>query len=170
MSAWQVPGRKSAGPDHESACYNMIKTLIIEDEQPAAERLARMLVAIEPSIEILDMLDSVEASVRWLDANPRPDLIMLDIQLADGLSFDIFKQTRVDSFVIFTTAYDEYAIKAFELNSIDFLLKPVDRSKFEQSPSQKLGSKGIDHKVKIALDRIVKRCRQSGRRSVRAIN
>lgn len=92
-----------------------------------------MLTEIEPSVEILDTLDSVEASVRWLEGNPPPDLIMLDIQLADGVSFDIFKQTRVSSFVIFTTAYDEYAIRAFELNSIDYLLKPVDRGKLEQS-------------------------------------
>jgi DNA-binding LytR/AlgR family response regulator len=111
----------------------MIKTLIIEDEEPAALRLGKMLAAIEPFIEILDTLDSVEASVKWLDANPSPDLIMLDIQLADGLSFEIFKQVTVNSFVIFTTAYDEYAIKAFELNSIDYLLKPVDRTKLEQS-------------------------------------
>ncbi|MFC2112424.1 LytR/AlgR family response regulator transcription factor [Bacteroidota bacterium] len=111
----------------------MIRTLIIEDEQPAAERLSRMLIAIEPSIEILAMLDSVEASVKWLNENTRPDLIMLDIQLADGLSFDIFKKTTVDSFVIFTTAYDEYAIKAFELNSIDYLLKPIDKTKLEKS-------------------------------------
>ena len=111
----------------------MIKTLIIEDEEPAALRLGKMLTEIEPSIQILDTLDSIEASVRWLESNVCPDLIMLDIQLADGLSFDIFKKTTVNSFVIFTTAYDEYAIKAFELNSIDYLLKPVDRTKLEQS-------------------------------------
>ena len=111
----------------------MIKTLIIEDEEPAALRLGKLLAAIDPSIEILDALDSVEASVKWLKANPSPDLIMLDIQLADGLSFEIFKQVRVNSFVIFPTAYDEYAIKAFELNSIDYLLKPIDKGKLEQS-------------------------------------
>ena len=111
----------------------MIKTLIIEDEEPAALRLGKMLKEIEPSIEILDTLDSVEASLKWLECNESPDLIMLDIQLADGLSFDIFKHTAVNSFVIFTTAYDEYAIKAFELNSIDYLLKPVNRTKLEQS-------------------------------------
>ena len=114
----------------------MIKTLIIEDEEPAAQRLEKMLKSVEPSVEVLAVLDSVEASVRWLNGNPSPDLILLDIQLADGLSFDIFKKVRVDSFVIFTTAYDEYAIKAFELNSIDYLLKPVDRTKLEQSLSK----------------------------------
>jgi DNA-binding LytR/AlgR family response regulator len=114
----------------------MIKTLIIEDEEPAAQRLEKMLKAVEPSVEVLETIDSVEASVRWLKANPSPDLILLDIQLADGLSFDIFKKVRVDSFVIFTTAYDEYAIKAFELNSIDYLLKPVDKARLEQSMSK----------------------------------
>jgi DNA-binding LytR/AlgR family response regulator len=111
----------------------MIRTLIIEDEEPAARRLGKMLTGIEPSIEILETIDSVESSVKWLEENGSPDLIMLDIQLADGLSFEIFRKVSVNSFVIFTTAYDEYAIKAFELNSIDYLLKPVDRSRLEQS-------------------------------------
>ncbi len=111
----------------------MIRTLIIEDEEPAALRLGKMLTGIEPSVQILDTLDSVESSVRWLGENPSPDLIMLDIQLADGLSFDIFRQVDVESWVIFTTAYDEYAVRAFELNSIDYLLKPVSREKLEQS-------------------------------------
>ena len=90
-------------------CKPMIRTLIIEDEEPAALRLGNLLTGIDPSIQILETLDSVEASVSWLNKNRAPDLIMLDIQLADGLSFDIFKQTVVDSFVIFVTAYDEYA-------------------------------------------------------------
>jgi DNA-binding LytR/AlgR family response regulator len=107
----------------------MIRTLIIEDEAPAADRLGKMLREIEPSIEIVGTIESVSASVRWFENHPQPDLLMLDIQLADGLSFDIFKRITIDSFVIFTTAYDEYAIKAFELNSIDYLLKPVDRLK-----------------------------------------
>lgn len=111
----------------------MIRTLIIEDEQPAAERLSKLLREIEPDIRILAVLDSVEASVKWLSGNPSPELLMLDIQLADGLSFDIFKKVSIDSFVIFTTAYDKYAIKAFELNSIDYLLKPIDRGKLAAS-------------------------------------
>jgi DNA-binding LytR/AlgR family response regulator len=111
----------------------MIRTLIIEDEMPAAERLEKMLKSVEPSLEVLDILDSVEGSVNWFSENDPPDLLMLDIQLADGLSFDIFKKTSIDCFVIFTTAYDEYAIKAFELNSVDYLLKPVDREKLARS-------------------------------------
>ena len=107
----------------------MIRTLIIEDELPAARRLERMLVEADPHIQIMATLESVSSTVKWLRSNPPPDLIMLDIQLADGLSFEIFKKASIDSFVIFTTAYDEYAIKAFELNSIDYLLKPINKEK-----------------------------------------
>lgn len=111
----------------------MIRTLVIEDEEPAAARLVRLLGAVEPAIEVLDVIDSIETAVDWLQSHAHPDLIMLDIQLADGLSFDIFRKVRVDSHVIFTTAYDQYAIRAFELNSIDYLLKPVDRKKLAAS-------------------------------------
>ncbi len=111
----------------------MIRTLIIEDEQAAAERLEKMLLRIEPAISIVGRLDSVEASVKWLQQNPLPDLLLLDIQLGDGLSFDIFRQVKLDCFVIFTTAYDAYALKAFELNSIDYLLKPIDELKLKLS-------------------------------------
>ena len=111
----------------------MIRTLIIEDEEPAASRLGKMMTEIDPSIQIIGIQDSVEGSVQWFSQNPPPDLLMLDIQLADGLSFDIFKKTHIESFVIFTTVFDEYAIKAFELNSIDYLLKPVDRQKLAGS-------------------------------------
>ena len=111
----------------------MIRTLIIEDEEPAANRLEKLLRETNPDIEIVEKLDSIESSVRWLSSNTPPELIMLDIQLADGLSFEIFKKIKVDSFIIFTTAYDEYAIKAFELNSIDYLLKPVNKEKLAAS-------------------------------------
>lgn len=111
----------------------MIRTLIIEDESPAAARLEKMLLEIDPEIEILDKLDTVDAAVSWFENNTQPDLLMLDIQLADGLSFDIFRRVQVQSFVIFTTAFDEYAIKAFELNSIDYLLKPINRTRLEIS-------------------------------------
>jgi DNA-binding LytR/AlgR family response regulator len=111
----------------------MIRTLIVEDEAPAAARLAKLLKEIEPDAQVLDIIDSVEGAVKWLRENEHPDLLMLDIQLADGLSFDIFRKENIDSFVIFTTAYDEYAIKAFELNSIDYLLKPVDRDRLRNS-------------------------------------
>ena len=111
----------------------MIGTLIIEDEAPAAKRLEKLLKEVEPSITILETIESVSSAIKWFEQHSQPDLLMLDIQLADGLSFDIFKQVRIDSFVIFTTAYDEYAIKAFELNSIDYLLKPIHRDKLRKS-------------------------------------
>jgi DNA-binding LytR/AlgR family response regulator len=111
----------------------MINVLIIEDEEPAALRLQKLLKSLDPDIEILGIKDTVESAVKWFENHSQPDLIMLDIQLGDGLSFDIFRQTKVDSYVIFTTAYDEYAVKAFELNSIDYLLKPVDEKKLLHS-------------------------------------
>jgi two-component system, LytTR family, response regulator LytT len=107
----------------------MIKALFIEDEKPAAMRLQKLLLEVAPDIELITTFDSVSGAIEWFKVNPSPDLLILDIQLSDGLSFDIFKQVEIDSFVIFTTAYDEYAIKAFELNSIDYLLKPVDAQK-----------------------------------------
>jgi len=105
----------------------MIRTLIIEDEMPAALRLQKLVAETSPDIHVEAILDSIETSVDWLQNHALPELIFLDIQLSDGLSFEIFKKIRVDSFIIFTTAYDEYAIKAFELNSIDYLLKPVNK-------------------------------------------
>ena len=102
-----------------------MKVLIIEDEPFAQKELKRLLDVAEGKFEVLDMIDTVEDSVEWLNENPAPDLIFLDIQLADGISFDIFRKVEVKSPVIFTTAYDEYAIRAFQLNSIDYLLKPI---------------------------------------------
>lgn len=102
-----------------------MKVLIIEDEPFAQKELKRLLDVAEGKFEVLDMIDTVEDSVEWLNENPAPDLIFLDIQLADGISFDILRKVEVKSPVIFTTAYDEYAIRAFQLNSIDYLLKPI---------------------------------------------
>jgi len=104
-----------------------MNVLIIEDEAPAFRRLQRVLEEIDPQISILDVLDSVEKSVKWFKNNPHPDLILMDIQLADGVSFNIFKEVEISSPIIFTTAYDEYAIRAFKVNSIDYLLKPIDK-------------------------------------------
>ena len=121
----------------------MIRTLIIEDELPAARRLSKILLEADPEIEIIGHLESVKSAVQWLRSNPAPDLMMLDIQLADGLSFDIFSQIGTSSFVIFTTAYDEYAIRAFELNSVDYLLKPVDKVKLARSIDKYKKLKGL---------------------------
>lgn len=99
-------------------------TLIIEDEKPAARLLQRKLEKLDIAVET--MLHSVEESIHWFSNNKHPDLIFLDIQLSDGLSFEIFEKINITSAIIFTTAYDEYALKAFKLNSIDYLLKPID--------------------------------------------
>jgi two-component system, LytTR family, response regulator LytT len=104
-------------------------TIIIEDEKPAARLLQRKLEKINVSVDV--MLHSVEEAVSWFDVNNHPDLIFLDIQLSDGLSFEIFEKIEIKSAVIFTTAYDEYALKAFKLNSIDYLLKPIDEDDLE---------------------------------------
>jgi DNA-binding LytR/AlgR family response regulator len=101
-----------------------MNVIIIEDEKPSARRLNRMLSAL--NIEAETMLHSVEESLEWFKNNEHPDLIFLDIQLSDGLSFEIFEAIDINSAVIFTTAYDEYALQAFKLNSIDYLLKPID--------------------------------------------
>jgi DNA-binding LytR/AlgR family response regulator len=111
-----------------------MRVLIIEDEKPAARRLSRMLKEFE--IEPLAMLHSVEESVNWFYNNEHPDLIFLDIQLSDGLSFEIFEEVEVKSAIIFTTAYDEYALKAFKLNSVDYLLKPIDNEELENAINQ----------------------------------
>ena len=101
-----------------------MNVLIIEDEKPAARRLKRMLE--KQDIQVATMLHSVADSKQWFETNKQPDLIFLDIQLSDGLSFEIFENINLKSAIIFTTAYDEYALEAFKLNSIDYLLKPID--------------------------------------------
>ncbi len=103
-----------------------MKVIIIEDETPAANQLTRLLQSINDEIEIIKRLDSVAAAVHYFNGDPQADLIFMDIQLADGLSFDIFSQVPVKTPVIFTTAFDQYTLKAFKVNSIDYLLKPVD--------------------------------------------
>ncbi|MBT9393680.1 LytTR family DNA-binding domain-containing protein [Hymenobacter sp. NST-14] len=99
--------------------------LLLEDEYPAAERLQRLLRQAAPEARVLAVLDTLAGALNWLDTHPAPDLILSDIQLADGLSLDVFEQTVVRSPIIFTTAYDAYAIRAFKANSVDYLLKPV---------------------------------------------
>lgn len=103
-----------------------MKVLIIEDEQPAAKQLTKMLLKADAAVSVIETIDSIEASVKWLNTFPAPDAIFMDIQIADGLSFDIFNYTEIQSPVVFTTAFDQYAIKAFKVNAIDYLLKPID--------------------------------------------
>lgn len=109
-----------------------MRVLIIEDEALAAERLQKLLGEVASDIEVLAKLDSIKESVKWLMSNSA-DLIFLDIQLSDGLSFTIFEQVTIKTPVIFTTAYDQYAIKAFNLNSVSYLLKPVQKKELSES-------------------------------------
>jgi DNA-binding LytR/AlgR family response regulator len=109
-------------------------TIIIEDEKPAARLLQRKLEKLD--VEVGVMLHSVEEATNWFSKNAHPDLIFLDIQLSDGLSFEIFEKMDIKSAIIFTTAYDEYALRAFKLNSIDYLLKPIDEDDLEVAVSK----------------------------------
>ncbi len=112
---------------------NVMKCLIVEDEFPASKRLQQLIRKLRPEAEICGVLDSVEATVKWLNNNPQPDLAFLDIQLGDGLSFDIFHRTALSAPVIFTTAYDQYTLKAFKQDSVDYLLKPIEEEELAQA-------------------------------------
>ncbi|MEN8229490.1 MAG: LytTR family DNA-binding domain-containing protein [Bacteroidota bacterium] len=102
-----------------------MKVVIIEDEHLTAERIRTLLYRIDPGINVMGILDSVKSSVQWFNQHEKPDLVFMDIQLADGLSFDIFDQVSIEYPIIFITAYQEYAIRAFKVNSVDYLLKPI---------------------------------------------
>jgi len=110
-----------------------MNVVIIEDETLASDKLQSMLQEVDPSYKIIATLRSVESAVEWFQTNAHPDLVLSDIKLLDGLCFEIFKKVSVTKPVIFTTAYDQYAIKAFELNSIDYLLKPIQQEKLVAS-------------------------------------
>ncbi|MCF6279380.1 MAG: LytTR family DNA-binding domain-containing protein [Flavobacteriaceae bacterium] len=131
-----------------------MNVLIIEDEKPSARRLQRMLAEI--NIEAQVMLHSVEEAVNWFQKNEHPDLILLDIQLSDGLSFEIFEQVAVKSAIIFTTAYDEYALKAFKLNSIDYLLKPIDEEELETAIDKFKNKQSTPQNLQVNLEQIRK--------------
>jgi two-component system LytT family response regulator len=110
-----------------------MKILIIEDEQAAVRRLQKLLGEIDARHEILDSLSSIDMSVKWIETHPMPDVILMDIHLADGSSFDIFEKTNISCPVIFITAYDEDALKAFKVNAIDYLLKPIKQAELENA-------------------------------------
>lgn len=110
-----------------------MKVLIIEDEAPAFRRLQKILEETDPDIEIVEVIDSVEDSVKWFRHHEPPHLVFMDIQLSDGISFEIFDQIKVTAPVIFTTAFDEYMLKAFKVNSIDYLLKPIRQEELAKS-------------------------------------
>ena len=131
-----------------------MKVIIIEDEKPSARRLSRML--LELNIKAEAMLHSVSEAVAYFSVNEHPDLILLDIQLSDGLSFEIFEQVEVKSAIIFTTAYDEYALKAFKLNSIDYLLKPIDDEELKNAIDKFKINKPERHSIQVDLEQIKK--------------
>jgi DNA-binding LytR/AlgR family response regulator len=110
-----------------------MKVLIIEDEAPAYRRLSTLLQTNHSDLEIIEVLDSISNAVKWLRNHNSPDLIFSDIHLADGLSFEIFKQAEVLCPIIFTTAYDEYMLDAFKTNGIDYLLKPIEKEQLNRS-------------------------------------
>ncbi|MCS5490748.1 LytR/AlgR family response regulator transcription factor [Algoriphagus limi] len=110
-----------------------MRILLIEDENPAAKRLLTLLKPHFSEAEFFGNLDSVKSAIHWLETNPEPDLIFCDIQLADGLSFEIFQKRPIQAPVIFTTAFDQYAIKAFQVNAVDYLLKPIDPEELERA-------------------------------------
>ncbi len=110
-----------------------MKVVIIEDELHNSRMLAGMIKSLRPDWEILASLESVKQSIKWFSNNDHPDLIFMDIQLTDGICFSIFDSVKIESMIIFTTAYDEYAIQAFKVNSIDYLLKPIKEEKLELS-------------------------------------
>lgn len=110
-----------------------MRVLIIEDEALAAKRLSKLLKVIIPEMEIVERLDSVERSISFLEKNPALDLIFMDIQLADGLSFDILSTIKIKTPIIFTTAFDQYTLKAFKVYCIDYLLKPIDKNELAEA-------------------------------------
>ena len=136
-----------------------MNVLIIEDEHLAASKLEKMLSEIDPEIKVMARLESVLDSINWLNENEKPDIIFMDIQLDDGICFEIFDSVKIETPIIFTTAYDEYAIKAFQVNSVDYLLKPIE----EQALSKALGKyKSIyqvnqfhNNKLNILYDQII---------------
>lgn len=131
-----------------------MNVLIIEDEPLAAQRLETLVVDLISHARVVNKIDSVKKSVVWLQKNATPDLILMDIQLADGLSFQIFEQCEVKSPVIFTTAYDEYALKAFKVNSIDYILKPVDKTELANALRKLESLKSIQPSQEILMQSI----------------
>ncbi len=131
-----------------------MNALIIEDEKPSARYLQRMLE--KQDVHVNQMLHSVEEAVEWFNINPHPDLIFLDIQLSDGLSFEIFDVVEVKSPIIFTTAFDEYALQAFKLNSIDYLLKPIDEAELQTAVKKYRSLQSAPRPVQFNFDDIKK--------------
>jgi DNA-binding LytR/AlgR family response regulator len=136
-----------------------MKVLIVEDEDLAVKKLQKTLQATGESIEVIGVTDSIRSSVEWLQQNQQPDLILMDIELADGQSFEIFNLTQVKSPVIFTTSYDEFALKAFKVNSVDYLLKPIQKEELQAALAKYRRLKG-EPSTDLSLDKLVKELQQ----------
>ncbi|MGD1842979.1 MAG: LytR/AlgR family response regulator transcription factor, partial [Thermonemataceae bacterium] len=129
----------------------MLNVVIVEDEQLIAKDLAKLLRQIAPEINVEAILPGVKKAKQWFEQTPEPDLLFLDIQLSDGVSFDILEQSTIECPVIFTTAYNEYAIEAFKVNSIDYLLKPIEKEELARALQKfkKLRESGIEFKTQL---------------------
>ena len=135
--------------------------LIVEDEELAVKKIKKTLAAVDETAIVQGETDSIESTVKWLEENAAPDLILMDIELADGQSFEIFKLTEVKSPVIFTTSYDEFALKAFKVNSIDYLLKPVQKEELEAALNKyKKLKENKTPTADVSMDDLVKQLQQ----------
>jgi DNA-binding LytR/AlgR family response regulator len=138
--------------------------LIVEDEELAVKKIQKTLNNVDASAQVVGITDSIETTVDWLNNNPAPDLILMDIELSDGQSFDIFNRTEVKSAVVFTTSYDEYALKAFKVNSIDYLLKPIQHEDLAAALNKYKNMKDLytvsSPAPELNMDHLVKELRQ----------
>jgi len=139
--------------------------LIVEDEELAVKKIKKTLAEVDASADVVGVTDSIAATADWLETNPSPDLILMDIELSDGQSFEIFSRVTVKSAVVFTTSYDEYALKAFKVNSIDYLLKPVQKEDLEAALNKykqmkELYASSGGNKAALNMDAIVKELHQ----------
>jgi len=139
-----------------------MKILIVEDEELAVKKLQKTLRSVEPDADVVGITDSIKATIEWLQENEQPELILMDIELADGQSFEIFNLIQVKSPVVFTTSYDEYALKAFKVNSIDYLLKPVQKEDLEKAihKFKSLSVKQHEHNDGMSMESIIKQLQQ----------
>jgi two-component system, LytTR family, response regulator LytT len=140
-----------------------MKIFIVEDEDLEVKKLKKTLQSVDEDATVVGEADSIKSSVEWLQSNPAPDLILMDIELADGQSFEIFNQTKVQSPVIFVTSYDEYALKAFKVNSIDYLLKPVQKEDLQAALEKYRQMKNLykeSQSPQISMDALVKELQQ----------
>ncbi|HEV8284597.1 MAG TPA: LytTR family DNA-binding domain-containing protein [Chitinophagaceae bacterium] len=141
-----------------------MKVFIVEDEELAVKKLRKTLESVDDTAEVVGVADSIRASVNWLQNNPTPDLILMDIELCDGQSFEIFDKVNVKSTVIFTTSYDEYALKAFKVNSVDYLLKPVQKEDLKAALTKLENMKtmygGQNGSASLNVDSLVKELQQ----------